>query len=381
MQLIPPTLESRDIKPVLAELAQDAISLRSVVPYHTLDANAISPQFAPLWTKPESFHCVHLHQNTDFPCLVALHSQGAKLYIMLRRLHDAPPGYEGLLHSKVYLFSYPNGQHKILIGSHNFTPYGIQGVNVESSVLITCTSSDPFYAQVKSFLAEVRAECEEFNLEDLDYYKQLARRRSPENASPVIFMYANSVANFEKRAITLFGGVHADFRELRNIGRKVYLRMLSLSDKKLEQSYVARISQSGYLKNFRTQRGGLQFSSRLHALKRTGAPATLEEKSQPDKQVIEECEFFVTLEVLKALPEGTIFRLPITSNGLWEPDTGILEVNRQNWPDSIPLVEKARPKSKIPAAIESSEMAAKVNRGLFQRRHIDLPPKRSRLGS
>lgn len=90
----------------------------------------------------------------------------------------------GQLHSKVVLIDYGNGECAAVVGSHNWTEYGLRGVNLEAGVVIHCGSSEPIARQIRQHIDECAARSERFDPKRLRYYATIQAALQVGPASP-----------------------------------------------------------------------------------------------------------------------------------------------------------------------------------------------------
>lgn len=79
--------------------------------------------------------------------------------------------YRPMMHSKVFLFDYDNGQFTAFIGSQNITGYSLNGLNSEAIVKIEGQITDEIYSKILQEMSSIQKESEPFRNEFLDIYE------------------------------------------------------------------------------------------------------------------------------------------------------------------------------------------------------------------
>lgn len=319
MLFLPDDYNTRDVSGKLIDLAHNCTRLRSVVPYHTLAPQRIGGAFADLWFKKGSFHCVDISNPTDLEVILEMVNGGADVYIMLRKKEGSIEGFHGLLHPKVYLFDYPDGAQRVMIGSHNFTYNGINGTNVEASLVLDLVAGDAMSRQIEGFLEAIKADCEKFDPKRIEEYRRLQKDRS-EYTKAVVTLQTGKSKDFEGETITIFGKRVDEYEELKGVGSNVIVRILRDGRQDKQDSYEATILDSGYLQAANQSAGGLSYSARYHAFWLGARAPDIEDKSKPDMEKVAKCSFFVTLQLTENRGEGIVFREPINASEKWESD-------------------------------------------------------------
>lgn len=84
------------------------------------------------------------------------------------------------LHSKVIFIQRADRSRVIIVGSHNWTNNGLEGGNLEASVILTCDESDPVTEQTRQHIEKCKARpCERFDCSRLAYYQAIQQRYYP----------------------------------------------------------------------------------------------------------------------------------------------------------------------------------------------------------
>jgi hypothetical protein len=138
--------------------------------------------------------------------------------------------------------------------------------------------------------------------------------------TPVIDLQGADIVNLGD-AITIFGTVFDDLGTLKTIEQPVLLNLHDVEDRSVQQ-YDGTILQVGLQPGANPAAGGLVFSRRRYAIADgTRQWPILEPLSQPNRELIQQSAYFVTIQILshrkKVVP---IYDRP-SENGRWVPVT------------------------------------------------------------
>lgn len=143
-----PGLGDPNIKLRLEELFTNCQYIKGCVAFWTIDIDFFSfKAFARALTKPNSFFCSDIQSPTNIDNILEYSKYGVN-EIYLHRFRQPPLDYTlntNLLHSKILLFQLNDIDAEIWVGSHNFTKYALEGLNLEASITIKCKKSDKIY--------------------------------------------------------------------------------------------------------------------------------------------------------------------------------------------------------------------------------------------
>ncbi len=143
------------------------------------------------------FLCVDLHQPTDVDALARLVAKGSNVYLYCEDITtytDAgqrEPPY--LVHTKMLLYWSEDRTAERWVGSHNWTNRAIQGLNVESSLVVKVQDSSNLLCEAAGYLGKIRQMSERFDVSKVDFYKQLQRNMS-QSTTPVIELEGKNAA-------------------------------------------------------------------------------------------------------------------------------------------------------------------------------------------
>lgn len=71
--------------------------------------------------------------------------------------------FHPMMHSKIFLLDFPDGQSAAFVGSHNLTGFAMNGMNGEAGVLIEGLSTDPEFQKIRDHIAEARRQAITYN--------------------------------------------------------------------------------------------------------------------------------------------------------------------------------------------------------------------------
>jgi HKD family nuclease len=156
------------IAPVLRDLLGRCVEARIVTGFATVEGvRSIDPPIAHAPTKLKAL-VVGAGTYGGFLAMDRLLGLGVSPSAVLVHLgHTRETGqnakhrfyrYHPMLHSKVYLFSLPEGRAAAVIGSNNVTGYALTGMNGEAATLIEGEASDPQFVAVRAHIDACIAE-------------------------------------------------------------------------------------------------------------------------------------------------------------------------------------------------------------------------------
>ena len=338
-----------------------------MVPYHTFDPIRINTDFASLWTKADSFHCVDNEHQTNLDLLADMVRSGSHIYIMLRRHDGNQEGPMGLLHPKIYFFEYKDGSQKLLVGSHNFTTRAVAGINVEASLLVDLQKTDKLSQDVSSFLEKIKHDCEIFDPNKIEEYRRLQKGHSDHTKSVITF-YSTKDLSLVGEVITLFGSMTQEFEQMNEVGGNAVVRILRDTGKNTHEVYKAKILDRGYLEQANKRAGGLSYDARFHAYRRSETAPEILPKSIPNPIEVRNSGYFITFEVLERLPDSTIFRKPGSPKDRMVEDDSFLAKESFLLADVVkPKILKPGNKVDFPERIETVEAALSKKMQLIER--------------
>ena len=175
-----PKSPGESVLETLNDLISKSKEIYAAISYWTIDHRILDENFIKSIGKP-GFLCVDIHYPTNIDVLLRMAEAGANLFLHLYKIEglkeiegigeDKLP--KNLMHSKTFYFLMDHEKVTIWIGSHNATNSALQGVNIETAVIISTSKSDIFAQDVLRFLEGIKSKCTLFEKENLEYYKWL----------------------------------------------------------------------------------------------------------------------------------------------------------------------------------------------------------------
>lgn len=279
----------------LNELCVKSTLIKGAVAYWTFAQKDLHPLFSKGLAAPGGFLCCDVHSPTSIGTLAKLHDSGAQVYLHLFQLvgktetSDSKGIPDHLMHSKVFVFEDGSDECVIWIGSHNGTARALLGINFECAVVFRVSKSSQIYRDVHDHLEEIRLSSTCFDPADIEHYRLLQGMSNADAFIEVVDNYDPALKPGTE--ISIFGADPADHRDLKNVGKKIYLAVTySVTGK--ETLYAASITQSGELKG-----NEVAFSARRFAYRSSRALPELEAKKTVPKIVYDGSKFFVTVKV------------------------------------------------------------------------------------
>jgi len=164
--------------PQLAELVKDATYVDLAVAFVTkFGTDAILEIVNRLKGRAE----VRLLVSVLFPTNLISIARLAELidvHIHLASMGEAEK-IHGQFHSKVMLIEREDSSRTVVIGSHNWTEYGLNGENLEASLIVDCMETDSIVAQTREHIEACRLVSERFNPTRMDFYETIQRQFQP----------------------------------------------------------------------------------------------------------------------------------------------------------------------------------------------------------
>lgn len=371
IELLPSSLvDSADVRPRLRAVLHEASSLYGTVAYWTTPFSFVSRTLPTRLASP-GFLCVDIHLPTDLDRLNELHAAGASIHLHLRDMRanvgDKATGMPPhLLHAKMLLFDFPDGEAELWTGSHNWTIRALAGPNVECSLVVRLSQNSPLYAQARQFLQGCRSLCQPFDPTQLAWYKRLQLANDPTDRT--IDLEGEDVQNLDDTVIAVFGTEPKDLQELKTLGRNVYVQLADSSTEE-ETLYSATVIHVGEQPRANPSAGGLLLSPRRYAFRLGKRLAVLEPIAQIPDSVLSRAYYFASLE-LGSRVSGKRAYAPVAEER-WEVST-----------DSDPLLQRSaqevrerlsrgtRPAMRVPAAGASEDREYRLE-PLYEKRNRD----------
>lgn len=344
-----PFLGSSSIVPRLKSSIEGSVRVRAAVAYLTISENFISNQLISKLASQYSFLCVDFHLPTNVSALCAMRKSGANVYLHLTRLAPrALPSTIGmpphLLHTKMLLFDMPDHASELWVGSHNWTPRALEGVNVEYSLIVSVRQDSHIYTEAEQYLENIRRNlCQIVNPALETYYLML----QGQDESPAVTMEleGEGASTLENQRITIFGTDPDELVQVNRVGRALYVVVTdSLTSRQFV--YESNILQTGLLTASDAAAGGISFSERRYAFRLGKTYPRIETAGVPPTTTIDAAHYFITLFLyLKA----SIQLLEPAKKNLWETSSNSSFTERLDERAKL-LFGKRQPHFQVPSA-------------------------------
>lgn len=326
-----PGLNNPNLKLKLEELFVNCQSFRGCVAFWTIKLDFFSfKAFAKALKKPNSFFCADIQLPTNIENILEYSKFGVE-EIYLHKFRQPPSEYTlntNLLHSKVLLFQLNDTDAEIWIGSHNFTGYAIEGLNLEASISIRCKTNDKIYEEVSEYLEYVKRDfCFKFDPYQVDVYEKLQTRDAERTddyieLKKVVTLVGSDMNNLDKEVIVqLLSLNHKEYSKFKTINEEVYLHTLDIDNHK-EYLYKCRIEQSGKLDKS-IEKLELDFTKpRRFAYIGIGTLSLLKREVKIDKNILAVAKYFVNIAVIYKIEKFQIFEKPQREEfSFWQLET------------------------------------------------------------
>ncbi|MGH7171960.1 MAG: phospholipase D-like domain-containing protein [Gemmataceae bacterium] len=201
------------IVPRLTELVKDATRVDIAVAFVTaFGADAIQAIVHQMKGQPD----VHLLVSVLFPTdLHAIARLSEKIDVQVHRGRaeiDEKLHYQ--FHSKLILVERKGQPRTIVVGSHNWTANGLDGGNLEASLIVDCVESDLVVGQTRGHIEACRRVSEPFSPINMPVYEAIQREYHPHVGSTTL----TNFPGFERyQGIVILSENHA--QKLSNSGR------------------------------------------------------------------------------------------------------------------------------------------------------------------
>lgn len=296
-----PVRGGSSIVPRMLSSVDSSVRLRGSVAYLTTTEDYISPNLISRLSNPASFLCVDFHNPTDVHALCSMARVRANVYLHIARLpaRSLPSSRIGmppqLLHTKMLLFDMQHGLSELWVGSHNWTPRALEGINFEYSLVISLQSGCPTYVDAERYLETIRASvCEAVNPALEAYYLMLQGR----DEDPVVTMEleGQGAGALDNETVTIFGTDRDELEQVNRVGRQLYV-MVTDSTTSAEHVYESQILHSGLSTASDPSAGGISFSPRRYAFRRGRTYPRLENQGAPPQHVVDAAHYFITVSL------------------------------------------------------------------------------------
>ena len=294
----------------LNELSVGAVKINAAVCYWTMPPNELSPEFVSALSHRESCLVVDIHAPTSIDSLSKLNLAGANVFLYLFQIVgkteviDSKGIADHLMHAKVFVFDYGTREIKVWVGSHNGTRRALLGVNFEFASVVTCVRDSDLHLKALRFVEGIKNISAAFNQSEIDLYRAIQGGLQIDAFIELQEPTATPLAS--RSMISIFGTRENDYVQLRNVGKAIYLSITD-SSTGTEAIYKASIDQSGYLNK---RKRDLKLDPRQFAVKDSNAIPVLEAKQPIPTKIYDECRYFVTLKVDRAVLDQDAIEAP-----------------------------------------------------------------------
>lgn len=310
IELIPGLLDP-NLKLRLETLFVTCKSFRGCVAFWTIKTNFFREKaFVQALKKENSFFCCDIQLPTNIDNILEYYKEGVK-EIYLHKYRQPPEDYTqntNLLHSKVLLFELDDTHAEIWVGSHNFTGYAIEGLNLEAAISIKCTIYDKIYKDILSYLEYIKRDfCFQFDASKVDIYKKLQTRDAEKTdidsklasdiKKVVTLVGYNMDTLVQEQIIQLLSLNYKQYAQFKTTGEELYLHTYDIGKRK-EFLYKCRIEQTGKLDKA-IDKLELDFTKpRRFAYIGTGKLALLKNQIKVDNKILAVSKYFVNIAIV-----------------------------------------------------------------------------------
>jgi len=211
----------------------------------------------------KSFICADLQSPTNINYLAELKSMGVNIYLHMKRIHKKVEKFSsspGLLHTKMFLIDELDDYAELVIGSHNWTEFSLFGLNIEGSIHFKLYKRAPLYARAEASLEYIRNECEEFDLNQVNRYKELQNYLAKESFINIIELEGYGVDKLNSQVVCIFGNENDNFEKLSQVGKEVFISIQDSINPKNRYLYESEVIHAGRLPSYDTSASGINIT-------------------------------------------------------------------------------------------------------------------------
>lgn len=366
-----PDWHVRDIRARIKKSIAAAHTLRSSIAYWTVPPAFVSPLLASRLKEPDGFLCVDGHLPTDIDQLAALVKLGASVRIHCEdiptyRQDGKKPEPLGLVHGKIMLFWMRDRTAELWVGSHNWTRRGIAGLNAESSLVVRMSDSCALFAQAVEYLERIKKVCDQFDLSEVDEYKQFQRTQQSLALKKTIEIEASDADRLLGLVINVFGSDSGDIKGVSPLSR-IYLDVFDESGA-AKYLYRANVIQVDLLEGHTPAGAGILFDPRRYAFRYGKRFPKLLPVSQVTSDILSAAAYSITLEITNREFGSEAVDRPVAEAWEEEPlQSPFLEGLNPDQLDAI--FQGRRPVVRVPAETSSVPVstALEIRRAMHDR--------------
>ena len=313
MHFLPQDISHPSVLTQLNASIAKSVLLRGSIAYWTIPPSSLHSNFFRLLTiGSPSFCCVDLQLPTKAQNLAHFFARGAhQFYLHCRRLktNDKYHSTSRLLHTKLLLLDFPDGEAEIWIGSHNFTAAALTGLNLEASMVIPCTQGSDLYEKVRVYLEHIRSKCHLFDPSRIADY--LALQGIPEgnlndDLYDVLDLITDDIMRLPSKTVLLLGDHKSELRRFQVAGdERGRPSLVEVLDRNTGQSRLMRaaVQSSGSIHGRNATSYGITFTPRPYAIRLGGLPAFVNIREKEfGRNELRPFNYWVNIELTKILP-------------------------------------------------------------------------------
>lgn len=346
-----PDIPQKSVLPMLRGLSDQSICTKASIAYWTIPEEIVGAGFTASISNKNFLHagngflCVDISHPTNIDSLAEIVKNHGNVFLYIYKSSGQAedshtknmPSH--LLHSKLILFKLKNGENVIWIGSHNATNRALQGLNIETSILLYVSADDPLSLSVEKFLDQVATQCTRMDLDNIDYYKWLQGQSDEVN---VVFLEdpEGLIATDQDVALFLFN--QEDTNGMKNVGKDIFLSIGNEAGSR--RFYKAEVSQSANLANSSQIDTWADIYAEKHSKSAPSLCLAKEQPITPPPRAI----YFVLFKVLEQLDSSAfIVKNPEKK---W--------IDSDNWQPSQKISYKKQAKVIIKEPLQASKFAS-----------------------
>lgn len=330
MDIIPMCL-NKSILNDLKNNIKKAKAIRGVVAFWTVTKDFLGKEMQNILQNSDSFFCVDFHFPTDLDNIYTFFDNNSKqcnFYLFLRRCANNKD--INLLHSKMILFDFENGEAELWIGSHNFTKTALNGRNIEHTIKIPLRVEDEMYKNAQKTLINIKYQCtlltigkkEYFQtLQDIHNYRNLVKKINKLNdllEKRRIFLVGIDIGNIHiNETLLLLGKDKLKVSQI-TLKETMILHILDISTLQ-EIAFEIEIINVGVIDLNNEKSYNIVFSPRFCAirLERTRPFLFDYPKKQIGKDQLKHYDFFMNIRIIRHVE--TIIK-QVTQEDIWEEE-------------------------------------------------------------
>ncbi|GAB3307882.1 phospholipase D-like domain-containing protein [Hymenobacter tenuis] len=322
MIFIPGDITSPSVRARLNASIAQAKALRGSIAYWTIPPSFLDQNFVKLLNSGSSYCCVDLQRPTKIDQLGHFFALGAhQFHLHCRRLKTNGKYHSTnrLLHTKLLLFDFPNGEAEIWIGSHNFTGAALTGLNLEASIVVPSAPGTDLYEQVRTYLDHIRSKCHPFDPARIADYEAL--QGLPDDFTPVddlhqvLDLITDDILSLPGKTVLLLGDDSNELARFKVAGtNSSHPSLVEVADRRTGHTRLirVRVQSTGYVHGDNAASYGITFTPRPYAIRLGGLPAFINTREKEfGRAELRRFKFWVNLELLELLPESA-YLLPPT---------------------------------------------------------------------